>query len=234
MALIKSNTAGTLVKGAIVLDLGDVAQQAKRLRESAEQQAAQTIAAGRREAQAQAAAIREEARQQGHKAGYEQGLQEGRDAGRKEAHQEMLQALAALEARWSQAAAQFDAQQAQLDREARMAVLELAVKLAHKIVHRVVEVDPAVVQDQVAEALSHVLRPHDVTIRVHPLDHALAAEALPKLTAQFRELRHVQVVEDQAVDRGGCIVSAGQGEIDARVETQLQRISELLLPAKTS
>lgn len=231
MAIIKSNNAAAMLKDAVVLDLGDIGRQAKALREKAQQQADQLL----RDAQAQARQIIDGAEavglEQGKAAGFEQGLAEGREQGKAQALAETTEQLAQLQQAWVEAAQQWEAQQQQLHREARQDVLKLAVMLAHKVVHRVVEQDNRVAVEQVAAALSHVLRSSDVTVRICPDDRQWVDQALPDVVSSMSQLQHVQLIDDPQVGKGGCVVSFGQGRIDATIETQLSRIAALLLPS---
>ena len=110
-------------------------------------------------------------------------------------------------------------------------MLQLALRLAEKLVHRVIEVDPSVVVDQLAQALTHVLRPVHVTVSINPADRELLNEAMSQLLAEFTHLRHIELVDDPQVSAGGCIVSYGQGQVDADIDTQLERVINLMLPA---
>jgi flagellar biosynthesis/type III secretory pathway protein FliH len=103
--------------------------------------------------------------------------------------------------------------------------------LAEKLVHRVIQIDPTVIVDQVANALAHVLQTMDVTVRVSPADRPVLEEAMPELLAEFGHLKHVRIVDDPEITPGGCIVSYGQGQIDTTLDTQLTRLVELMLPA---
>src|SRR5690606_18935682 len=125
---------------------------------------------------------------------------------------------------------QLDGQRRDLEREAKQMVIEFALKVAEKLVHRVIEVDPSVVTDQVAGALAHVLRPLEVIVRLNPEDQPILQEALPDLMDEFQRLEHVKLVEDAEVTRGGCVVTYGEGEIDATIETQIRRVIDLILP----
>ena len=111
-----------------------------------------------------------------------------------------------------------------------IAKVPVAVKLAEKVVRRVPSIDPTVVVDQVAEAIDYVARPCDVTVRIHPDDQPLVAEAMPMLVEQFANIEHVNLTTDETITRGGCTVSFGQGRIDATLDTQLDRIAEAMLP----
>lgn len=230
MAVIKANSAGSLVHEAIVLDLGDLRRQADQLRESARQEAAQIIAQAQAHAKELVAGAHEKGYAQGldegRKAGHAAGLESGRAAALAQA-QPMLQQL---ERTWKAALESLDQQRAAYEREARIAVLELALALAEHVVHRSVQVDPHIVEHQFEAALRHVLRPCEVTVRIHPQDRAVLQEALPRLLASFSQVKHVELVEDAAAGVGGCVVSFGKGVIDATVHTQLRRLAQMMMP----
>ena len=231
MPVLKTNNSG-FARDAIVLDLGDIGRQAAKLRAAAEAKAAQIAADAEREAQRLIEGAQTQGHEQGHAAGYQQGLEEGREQGRQEAFTQAAEELGQIGAAWTEAIGQIDAGRHELDRQARQAVLELALKLAAKVVHRVVEVDPAVVADQVGAALAHVLRPLDVSVRIHPDDRPALDAAMPDLMTEFRHLQHIGLVDDPAITRGGCIVTYGQGEIDATLDMQLARLTELMVPGE--
>jgi flagellar assembly protein FliH len=231
MAVIKSHNTATLLKGAIVLDLGDLNRQAQEMRAAAEEQARRIRADGQAEAQRLIAGAHAQGLAAGRAEGLAQGLEQGRAQGRTEALTATGEQLKQLEQAWLKALEEWDQQRQALERAARQAVLELAVRLGHKVTQRVIEVDPQVVEAQVAAALTHVLRALDVTVRVCPDDRALVEAALPALLARFPKLQHVQVASDPAVGRGGCVLTYGQAVIDATIDTQLRRMTELLLPS---
>ena len=233
MALMKAQQATPALKEAVVLDLGDIGAQAAKIRAQAEAKAAEIVADAERKAAEITAGAEQRGHDEGRQKGYDQGLEEGRRAGHDEAFAAMQDQLQQLTTAWHDVAGQWDAQRQDMDREARQAVLEFALRMAEKLIHRAIEVDPTVVVDQLAQALSHVLRPLDVTVRAHPDDVPLLEEALPDLIAEFSHLQHVQLHRDAEVSRGGCIVSFGQGRIDATIETQLERVIDTILPLES-
>ncbi len=233
MSVIKANNTVGFTKDAVVLDLGDLGRQAARLRMAAEDKAGSIVTDAEVKAKELIAGAEEIGFEQGQSAGYEQGLAEGREQGRQDALIEFREQFAQLHAAWSDVAGQWDAQTKGMAIEARQVVTEFALRMAERLVHRVIEVDPSVVVDQVAGALALVLRPMDVSVRVSPADLAVISEALPQLLAEFDHLEHIHLAEDTQVSPGGCLVSYGQGQIDATIETQIRRVVDLILPADT-
>jgi len=231
MAIIKNQFAGGFVKDAIVLDMADLRRQADRMRDAARQEADRIIA----DAKARAAELMRTAEIEAKTRGLEQGTQQGIDQGKRSGHAEALaksQAqLQQLQQGWLAAAQTWDGQRAAMDRDARQAILELGLLFARKVVHRAIDVGARIVVEQVAEALRYVMRPTDVTIAIDPADRPVLEEAMPQLAVGLPNLTHVRLVDDEKIGRGGCVVTYGQGRIDATVETQLRRLVELLLPS---
>ncbi len=241
MPVIKGQNAAALIKDAIVLDLGDLEHQAKRIREQAERRAQEIVEEAKQRAGELETDLKQrveqavaEADQRGYEQGLARGEQEGRDQGTQAARDEIIATfqpqVESLTAGWSAALDEFSTARTALHRDARRAVVEFALKLAQKVVHRAIEVDPGVVVDQVTDALAHVLRPMDVTVRIHPDDRPIIEQSMPELAASFRAIEEVDWQDDASLDRGGCVVSYGQGRVDASIATQLDRIVSQILP----
>lgn len=231
MPVVARTAAASLLKEAIVLDLGDLTRQGEQIIAAARAKADQIVAQARQEALDQAQEIRQRALAEAQAEGLAQGLREGRQTGHAEALAQSRAALEQLQQQWTLALAQWQESRAALEREARQGVLELGLALGEKLVQRIIEVDPTVIVDQLAAALDHVLKPLEVTVSINPQDRPVLAEALPGLIAQFPHLKAIHLKDEPAVAAGGCQLRFGQGSIDATVQTQLRRIVELLLPS---
>ena len=214
---------------AVVLDLTDLGAQAARLRAQVRAEADAVLEAAQAEAATLGAAAEEGGREEGRVAGHAEGLEAGREQGRAEALAAEREKLQAAAAAWTQAAAGVEAARADLAQEAESAVLRLAVALAEKVVARHLETHGTggAAVDAVRDSLSHVLDPVAATARVHHDDLAAVEEALPGFEPPGGGA--VRVVASEDVDRGGCVVRHGAGEVDARVGVKLARLAELLL-----
>ena len=231
MPVLKQERALPQLKDAVVLDLGDLAAQGRRVIEAARERAVEILAEARREAEAMTAAGADAGRAQGHAEGLAAGHAEGLKAGHAEAAEALRAASEPLCASLKNQLEAWDAQRRVFEDTALHDVLQLGVALGTKVVHRQVQTDPAVVGDQVAAALRGVLESTDLRLRIHPEDRPLLAEILPDLLAGMAHLNHVELVDDPAVGRGGCAVDLPDGGgVDAAIDTQLDRIVEALLP----
>jgi flagellar assembly protein FliH len=244
MALIKHANAGLIARGAIVLDLGDLRRQGEEIVRQARFEAARLVS----EAEVERARIVAGAQEAGFAVGREEGLIEGRDQGREQAEQTTLvehgERLAKIEASWLTALAEFEARREDLVQGAMRDVVRLAVGIAERIVKRTVKLDAGVAADQLASALAVVVRPTEVVARINPEDRGVVQSALPRLLAAMPAVKHAEIVDDAAIERGGCAVGTkvdaagtdsggwGGGEIDAQLGVQLDRIVETLLPGE--
>lgn len=230
MALIKNAHTDSLARDAVVLDLGDLSAQAAAIIERAEREAARIRDQARKERERLIADGRREGFEKGMAEGLEQGRQAGREEGRREALEAMQERLQALDARWSAALEDFESNRKRLMVESRTDVLRLAVGIAERVTRRRVELDETAVTAQLEAALEYVLEPTRLAVLVHPEDVEIANAALPQLMARMSTSPHIEVRPEERLTRGDCIVETRGGEIDARIETQLERIVEALLP----
>ncbi len=231
MAVIKRADAETHMHRCVTLDLGDLDRRGQMLREAATAEAERVV----REAHAERARLLSDAaevgRAQGHAEGYAAGKTEGIEQGRAEALAEFREKLSKLDAAWSEAMAMFLKQRETMLIEAKRGAVELAVAIAERVVHREIELDPTVVEDQLRELLGLVTAPATLIVRVHPEDEALVREVLPKLREQFVGGIHVRLQTDSSVQRGSCAArTLGGASIDASIQTQLDRLVRDLLP----
>ncbi len=230
MALIKSHLAAPLTHDAIVLDLGDLSRQAAEIKARARAEADQILADARAEVDRCRVEAAERGRAEGLVAGHAEGLKAGRAEGLAAAQAEHAEQLQAIATQWTSTVERWEADYRQMTLDARRSLLQLALAMTQKIVRRVPKLDSTVVVDQVACAIDHVTRPCQIAVCVHPEDRALIESALPSLTERLGGTEHVKLEEDSGIERGGCVLRHGQGRIDATLQTQLDRITEALLP----
>jgi flagellar assembly protein FliH len=168
---------------------------------------------------------------EGRRDGLAKGIEEGRKLGCDEALAEQRQSLAQLVSALTQAAEELDAQRIALEAEAKQAVVRLAIAIADKITKRQGALDENVALANIDEALRLVVSSADVRIAVHPTQRAALAETLPRISAKWPNLKHVELIADGTLLPGGCRIFSGGGQIDADLQIQLDRIAAELLPS---
>ena len=165
---------------------------------------------------AEAARIREQARLDGEA--------EGRAAGLAQARAEGQQALSALTA----ALAALQQTRAELLWALEQDAVELSFQLAERILAGVLSAQPERVVDVTRNALRRLTDRHRVTILVNPADLELVSESEQSLRGELGGIEHCDVQADRRIGRGGAVVRTDAGEIDATVQTGLERAREIV------
>lgn len=209
----------------------DIETQAKALLIRARQQADQLLAA----AQTEAERLKISAKTEGLAEGKREGLAVGLEAGKKSGEQT---ALAEHRAQFQQAIASLTAathilesQRAELEAAGVQAVVALAIAIARRVTKRQGLLDPLVLSANLEDAMRLVMDAVDLRISIHPSQRKTLDAALPQLQLSLPALKHAHFLEDETLAPGGCKILTGQGEVNADLQTQLDRIVADLLPA---
>jgi len=156
---------------------------------------------------------------------YLKGLKEGEAKGMemgKRCVEPMIESL-------SEALRELDGLKKEIITQAEKVAVKLAIALAQKILRQEIKSDVSVIL-KMAEAVVSGLKDHDhITIRVNPQDAKALRELGYDLKNIFKEIHRLTVKEDPYVDLGGFIVDTQFGELDGRIDSQLEVIEELLM-----
>jgi len=104
-------------------------------------------------------------------------------------------------------------------------MVQLALAVARRVVHREVSIDANVLLTMMRVALERVSDAARVTVRLNPADHQSVTAAL----ADAPTSDQVTLIADGRVPRGGCKVESEYGDIDTGVDAQIQEIARALL-----
>jgi len=105
----------------------------------------------------------------------------------------------------------------------------LAVKVAEKVIKKQLEIDDGIVLNIVSEVLKTLGKNEtNILIRVNPSDAQLIQENIPDLYPYGDSHTKINVIKDEEVDWGSCIVETKSGIIDARFSTQLKILQKAL------
>ena len=105
-------------------------------------------------------------------------------------------------------------------------VVELALAIARKIICREIEVDKEVVVCVAREALANVKDPGKIKIKMNPSDLQFINETKYQLSELIGNIDNVTLTAEESIQSGGCVIETDLGEIDARIEKQLQAVEE--------
>jgi flagellar assembly protein FliH len=171
------------------------------------------LAAARNEAQG----IRDEA------------YREGYDAGRSEAACEVAGEAGQLLETIKGLNVELRNEEQRMIEEVEPQLIELAVQIAEKILHRELTQDSEAVRATVTAALNKLTDRDRVTIRANPADEALLKEFKIDIAASFDGVREVRVVADENIARGGCVVETDMLRVNGDIDAQLKEIQQQLM-----
>lgn len=105
-------------------------------------------------------------------------------------------------------------------------VVELALAIARKVVCREIEMDREVVLWVAREALARIEDPGQIRIKMNPEDLQFINENSGNLSEVLGNIDNVFLEAEENIQSGGCIIETNSGEIDARIENQIQAVEE--------
>ena len=107
-------------------------------------------------------------------------------------------------------------------------IVELVFAITKKVIHRDIRSDDAAIEGTVLSALKLAAEKSKATLRVNPEDFDYVEELRPEFFTAVKELKALTVTSDPSITRGGCLLESPYGDVDARVETQLDKIHQCL------
>ncbi|WP_394808004.1 flagellar assembly protein FliH [Nitrosomonas sp.] len=164
-----------------------------------------------------AAAIFQRAKEDGYAAGLQEGNAAGYAEGRKIAEIEVKAEVARVQELLSK----LDKDLHEMDQQVADSLLELAIKLAQKVVVQALKLKPELIIPIVQEAIRNLPNAmQHPRLFLHPEDAKLV---LVHLNDQL-EQDHLCVREDEQISRGGCRIEASGSEINGSLEVRWQRV----------
>lgn len=113
---------------------------------------------------------------------------------------------------------------AQMIHQTEHQMVELALAVARRVVHREISLDRDLLVAMARVALDRLGESARVTVRFNPEDFEIIAAS-----ADHWSGTNVTVVADARISRGGCRVESDLGVMDAGVDGQIQEIARALL-----
>jgi flagellar assembly protein FliH len=157
---------------------------------------------------------------EGYDKGFSQGEKDGFELGLKKAEkvvanlERLLGAMSALKQ--------------DLVRTYEREIVNVIFAIAKKIVCDQALRDDSLVQRTVLKALHLAADRSEISLRVHPDDVQWIETVKPEFFSEFKELKHLVVTPDPSLIRGGCTLESPSGEVDGRIETQLEEVYQVM------
>ncbi len=152
--------------------------------------------------------------QSDHDAAVQQGLQEGRERGLSEWYAETQRLSQQMKSTLDQAKPQ---------------IIRLALRVAEKIVRQRLEMSPESVVPMIDEAIRSLRAQSKIILRVHPADQTLLDSRRQRWRERNPAIGEIEIIGDEAMQRGGCKIETEFGMVDATVGTQIRVMERHLL-----
>lgn len=151
--------------------------------------------------------------------GFEQGQKDGLDLERRQSEEKGKQLDALL--------CELQGLKSQLYLEAEGELLKLSMEIAKKVLREEVKCDSRTIVHTIREAMTFLVDKSLMQIVVHPDDMDEIKQLMPELTTKTKG-GQLELVEDHAIERGGCILKTGFGRINATIDDQLWMLEKAL------
>ena len=114
----------------------------------------------------------------------------------------------------------------EIHRKIEKEVAQLALSIAKKIVCHEVKTTEETVVCVAREALSRVENPGKIRVKLNPADLQFIQDTKSQLSHFLDDVDRIRFEAEDSIRSGGCLIETDMGDIDARIETQLQAIEE--------
>ncbi len=144
----------------------------------------------------------------------------GREEGRAEASARIEEAMQTLN--------QAVNERKKIIKDSEQEILRLAMKVAEQIIRSEVSLHRDVCLNIVAEAISRVSDREQIIVKVNREDAEYLKRYKDRLAGMLDGVKSFTILEDSAVEPGGCVIETNLGFIDAKISTKLKSIEEAL------
>lgn len=151
---------------------------------------------------------------------YRRGYQDGEKEGRKQ-EQERLDELKKNLAETLQEVLDY---KKELLKQAETTIVKMAFSFARNIITQEIQSDPEILKNQVKKALEYVIGEGKLVFHVHP-DDANQFENKEEFIPEIY-LNAIEIIPDETITRGGCLLTTNSGTVDATIEVQIAELKK--------
>ncbi len=164
-------------------------------------------------------ALREEM-EKAREAGWNEGFQAGYRDGREQAVGELRGLAGALET----VRRGLENSRSEMLRELEREITALALEIAEKLALQEITANPEAVRNLVSRVIEKAGDKRSLRVRLSPEDCRRLREGRKELMASLVELGELDLVEDESLGVGDCVVETSSGIVDARMGRRVERI----------
>jgi len=177
-----------------------------------------------KETENRAQQIRREAYEQGHKEGYEQGIKQGCTRGEEDYKKSVEEIYSDL----LEAEKEYEKHLQRLLNSLEPRIIDMVMLIAKAVLKREIENDDELITRTIRDAAQNLSHRDTIVLSVHRSEIQNVTDERNDLISSSDFIIDMEVAPSKEIGKGGCIISSPTGIVDARIESQMEVISDLV------
>lgn len=105
-------------------------------------------------------------------------------------------------------------------------IIELALLVAEKVIHKSVAADPTLIQTVMSDTFDKISGSDRIIFKVNPDDVEIVDAFQPTIQSRLVGVEKITIQSDPTIERGGCIIETDLGFIDVTIQEKLNLITQ--------
>lgn len=160
---------------------------------------------------------------------YEERWQEGYRAGFKEGRERAVEEMRGIVGALETIRREMENSRASILRELEREITALALEIAEKLALQELTGNPEAVSRLVKRVVEKATDRKSLRVRLSPEDYRALQEKRRELLASLVDVGELNIVEDDQLGKGDCVVETTTGIIDARMDKRMEKIRSSVL-----
>lgn len=112
--------------------------------------------------------------------------------------------------------------------EAHRKILELVLEISKKVSFDAGRIDPEITASIISGAIEKLVDKTKIKVKVHPDHLPIMEQQIDRFKGDSTAIKEIVIEPDKRVRYGGCFIETPIGDIDARIESQMEIIAKAL------
>ncbi|RLB01957.1 MAG: hypothetical protein DRG59_13360, partial [Deltaproteobacteria bacterium] len=95
-----------------------------------------------------------------------------------------------------------------------------------KVIKQEITVNKDIVLNNIKEAIHKLTETDKILVKVSPEDYEFIKENKPDFLETLKQTQKINLIKDETIKAGGCVIETDFGQIDARIETQWENVAQ--------
>ncbi|PCJ63434.1 MAG: hypothetical protein COA79_01085 [Planctomycetota bacterium] len=220
------------MNSSTLFNLTDFAAEAQAILDAAKKQAEEMLSSTRAEIEKEKQEKSKEGYEEGYKKGFDEGIEKGHKEGEEKKVNEIQKDASFLIKNLENISKEFTDVKVELLQKAEADLIKLAIAIAEKIIKVNIDIDPQIVIENIKAAIKFTADKSNMQINVHSEDYKVVETYMIEFKKDIDELENINLIQNDTVDRGGCLITTLKGDVDQNISTQIDKIYQTLLSTK--